>query len=175
MGQASYGMGKFALGAALAAALAAGPAAARTVGNWEVGRTGPGACMMSAIFGSGDDAVTIAFLWQAGERRLEALAAGANLQELHAGEGETAPLELNFDGNVEYRQWVSEQAPFTQLRGGLDAIVGDWGSAHSADLAKALTGSKNLHLKVGHADLGNFDISGSAAAYQELLRCGERA
>lgn len=164
-----------ALAAAAAALLVAAPAAARTVGNWEVGRTGPEACMMSAIFGSGDDAITIAFLWHAGERRLEALAAGENLQDLHEGEGETAPLELNFDGKVEYKQWVSEQAPFTQLRGGLEAIVGDWGSEHSADLAKALTGSKNVNLKVGQTDLGNFDISGADAAYQELLRCGERA
>ena len=167
--------GKFALGAALAAALAASPAAARSVGSWEVVRTGPDACMMSAMFGSGESSITIAFLWHAGEHRLEALAAGRNLQDLREGEGDTAPFELNFDGEVPYKQWVSEQAPFTQLRGGLDGIVGDWGSAHSADLAKALTASHNVRLKIGQTDLGSFDISGADAAYRELLRCGERA
>ncbi|WP_305097872.1 hypothetical protein [Croceibacterium aestuarii] len=163
------------ISALAAAALLAGPGQARTVGAWEVSRTGPDACMMSALFGSDGNVFTLALLWHASERRLEVLAAGNDWQELRRREGKTAALELTFDGRVPYSEWLSEQAAFTDLSGGLDGIVGDWGSEHSGDLAKAVTGSKNVTVKVGATDFGSFDLSGADAAYRELLRCGESA
>ncbi|MXO59756.1 hypothetical protein GRI89_09415 [Altererythrobacter salegens] len=163
------------LAAAAAAALVAGPTQARTVGSWEVGRTAPDACMMSAIFGSGESTVTLALLWHASEGRLEMLAAGRGWKDLRAREGDTASLEFNFDGQVQYSQWLSERATFSSMGVGVDGIVGDWGTEHSGDLAKAVTGSKNVNVKIGNTDLGAFDLSGADAAYRELLRCGESA
>jgi hypothetical protein len=163
-----------ALAAAGAAMLAAAPLQARMVEGWEVARSQQGACMMTAIFDNDSDAgIALSLVWTEADGQLGFLAASKNWGALLEREGDPAALELTFDGDVPYSQWLHEKARFRNL-GTNEAIVGYWGAENSARLAEAVTGSREVVVKIGETDVGAFDISGAEAAYRELLRCGER-
>ena len=160
--------------AAGAAMLAAAPLQARMVEGWEVARSQQGACMMTAIFDNESDAgIALSLVWTKADGQLGFLAASKNWGALMKREGDPAALQLTFDGDVPYSQWLHEKARFRNL-GTNEAIIGYWGAENSARLAEAVTGSREVAVKIGETDLGTFDISGAGAAYRELLRCGER-
>ena len=158
------------LAAAGAAVLAAAPLQARTIGGWEVAPSKQGACMMTATF----EDESISLVWNKAEQQLGFLAASKTWNGLMEREGDPTALQLTFDGEVRYPQWLHEGARFQPLRG-TEAVMGVWGPEHREDLAEAVTGSSSVSLKVGNTELGSFDISGAGPAYRELLRCGDRA
>ena len=163
-----------ALAAGAAALLASAPLQARIVGSWEVARSKQGSCMMIATYGNGTvDGISLGLVWSPAENRLGFLAASKNWNDLLSREGDPTALQLSFDGDVDYSQWLHEAARFENL-GGIETIAGSWGAENSERLAAAVTGSGAVRLQIGETDLGSFDISGSAEAYRELLRCGER-
>ena len=156
--------------AGIAAVLAAVPLQARTVDGWEVAPSKQGACMMTATF----EDESISLVWNKAEQQLGFLAASKRWNGLMKREGDPTALQLTFDGEVPYPQWIHEGARVQPLRG-TEAVMGVWGPEHREDLAEAVTGSSSVSLKVGDTELGTFDISGAGPAYRELLRCGERA
>ena len=161
--------------AAAAAALVYAPLQARNVNGWEVARTKAGACMMTANFEDGSHGgVSLALTWNELEGRLGFLAASKHWNRLMKEMGDPTSLQLTFDGDVPYTQWFHEAARFQNLGRGTEAVAGSWGPENSDRLAEAVTRSRQVSVVVGETDLGSFDISGSAEAYRELLRCGER-
>ncbi|MGV3554415.1 MAG: hypothetical protein ACO1OD_04100 [Croceibacterium sp.] len=164
--------------AAVAALVAGGAAAAadkpHTVDGWQVGRGKQGGCMMTAMFDDrSEEGVSLSLVWDKAAGQLGFLASSRHWNGLRERAGDPTALELNFDGNVPYRQWVHEAASFHDL-GGIEAVMGVWQAENSEDLARAVTGSRAVAVKVGETDLGTFNLSGAGPAYRELLRCGER-
>ena len=51
------------------------------------------------------------------------------------------------------------------------AAIGNWGPEHSDDLAKAVSSSGHVTVRVGGRAVGSYDLAGSAAAYGALMRC----
>jgi hypothetical protein len=164
-----------ALAAAGAALTVAAPLQAKSIEGWEVARGSQGSCMMTATF---DDksitGITIALVWDKAKDQLGFLAASQHWNGLLESEGDPTALQLTFDGQVAYPQWLYEGARFQYLGTGTEAVMGVWGEEHRELLADALTGSSNVSLVIGDTDLGEFDISGADAAYRELMRCGDR-
>ena len=165
-----------ALAAGAAAVLAAAPLqAGTTVAGWEVGRGKQGACMMTALFDdASEEGVSISLVWNKAEQELGFLASSRHWNGLLERAGDPTTLALTFDGDARYRQWLHEGARFHEL-GGIEAVIGTWGPEHREALVEAMTQSSQVTLEVGGSDLGAFDLSGAAAAYRELLRCGNRA
>lgn len=165
---------------AAAAALVAGGAAsaapqAHTIDGWQVGRGKQGGCMMTAMFDDrSEEGIALSLVWDKAKGQLGFLASSRHWNELRERAGDPTALELTFDGEVRYRQWLHESAQFPDL-GGIEAVMGVWGPENREDLAEAVTRSRAVTLRIGGAELGSFDLSGAGPAYRELLRCGERA
>ena len=162
-----------------AAALVAGGAAAadkpHTVDGWQVGRGKQGGCMMTAMFDDrSEEGVALSLVWDKAKGQLGFLASSRHWNALREQAGDPTALELTFDGEVRYRQWLHESAEFHDL-GGIEAVMGVWGPENREDLAEAVTRSRAVALRIGGTELGSFDLSGAEPAYRELLRCGERA
>ena len=162
-----------------AAALVAGGAAAadkpHTVDGWQVGRGKQGGCMMTAMFDDrSEEGVALSLVWDKAKGQLGFLASSRHWNALREQAGDPTALELTFDGEVRYRQWLHESAQFHDL-GGIEAVMGVWGPENREDLAEAVTRSRAVALRIGGTELGSFDLSGAEPAYRELLRCGERA
>jgi len=151
-----------------AAALAlAGPAAARTIGGWSVEPTDK-TCMMSSAFA---DDVTLALVWDPAAGDLGFLAGGA-WETLNGKRGERVALELKFDSNAEYTEWVDEGARVIAAPGGKHAVVGSWGSQYAEAFGSTVSSASRVTVRVGETELGAYDLTGTAAAYRELMRCG---
>jgi len=113
-------------------------------------------------------------VWDKAKGQLGFLASSRHWNALREQAGDPTALELTFDGEVRYRQWLHESAQFHDL-GGIEAVMGVWGPENREDLAEAVTRSRAVALRIGGTELGSFDLSGAEPAYRELLRCGERA
>ena len=162
--------------AAGAAALVVGlPLQARDINSWQIERSNNGACMMTATFDDASEAgVSLSLVWDKPQEQLGFLAASAHWNRLIEREGDPTALQLSFDGEVTYPQWLYEGARFQTLRNGVEAVMGVWGKEHREGLVEAVTRSNRVSVVIGDTDLGAFDISGADAAYRQLLRCGER-
>ena len=155
----------FALAAASLAL--AGPAGARTVDSWEVDSAGK-SCTMVSTFA---DNVTIGLIWspQTGE-----LAFMTTVPRPHEWKAQkTVPLVLSFDGKVPLTQWEDQHAAVV-ASGDSDAVVGNWGREHAADLARTINGSSHVSLRVDDKGIGTYDLTGSPAAYRALIHCGSQ-
>src|SRR5690606_33892689 len=125
-----------ALAAGVAALVAGAPLQARMVDGWEVARSKQGACMMTANYDDdSENGVSLALVWSKADGRLGFLAASKHWNGLKQREGDPAALQLTFDGEVPYKQWLHEGARFQNLKG-IEAIMGYWGSENSASLAE---------------------------------------
>lgn len=148
---------------------AGAPAGARTlspVAGWDLNSTAK-TCSMSSAF---SDNVTIAFVWAPSTSELGFMAAVP--PSYLAGAQQTAALELSFDGGGSYRNWQDDRA--TLIRGGNSVgVMGNWGATHAADLAGAMKAASHVHVRVAGRDLGSYDLAGSPAAYEALMRCGK--
>lgn len=156
-------------GAALAVLVSlASPAAARsvkTVEGWEINST-PKTCTMASTF---SDNVTIALVWAPSTGELGFMAAVPNSYDL--GGRKTAQLSLSFDGEGPYSVWEDQSA--TVLSGKDSAgVIANWGADHADDLAKTVAASSHVRVRVGDRDVGSYELAGSPAAYQALMRCG---
>jgi hypothetical protein len=154
---------------ALLPALAA-PAAAhsiKTIEGWEINATAK-TCSMTTTF---TDNVTISVIWAPTTGELGFMAA-VPPDSYDLGARTTAPLELSFDGDGSYREWQDEKA--TLLRGNDSVgVIGNWGAEHAQQLAGTVTTASHVTVRVGDREVGRYELSGSPAAYQALLRCGK--
>jgi hypothetical protein len=139
----------------------------RTVEGWELNMT-PQTCSMAATFA---DNVTISLIWAPKTRELGFMAALPHSYGL--GKRKTAELDLAFDGDGRYRQWQDLSAT---LIGGRDSdgVIGNWGAAHSDELANAVAAAGHVTVRVGGQEIGRYDLAGSPAAYRALLDCGKQ-
>jgi hypothetical protein len=157
-------------GLALAALLPvlASPASARwinSIDGWDLNST-PKTCAMSTTF---DDDVTIALVWSPSTSELGFMAGAPSTPAL-AGR-KTAPLALSFDGDGPYTQWEDQAAKV--IPGDKNVgVIGNWGAEHSDQLASAVAGASHVDVRIGDRDLGQYQLSGSKAAYQALMKCG---
>lgn len=153
--------------AALAPALAA-PAAARwidTVDGWEVNMTAQ-TCTMTTTF---SDDTTVGLVWAPATSELGFVAATPPTADL-AGR-KTAPLALAFDGKSPVTEWEDQLAEVIPGEASV-GLLGHWGAEHTEQLAGAVQAARHVRVRVGARDLGEYEIGGSAAAYQALLKCG---
>jgi len=149
----------------LAAALAA-PAGARTVDSWEVAQNGQ-VCTMVSTF---EDDVSIGLVWSPKTGELGFMATVPHPNELR---GKAAAIELSFDGEGPYTQWEDERAAVTTGTNG-DAVIANWGATYADALAKTVSTSSHVAVRLGGRAIGTYDLAGSPAAYRELTHCGSQ-
>ena len=161
------GLGRLTLAAvALSFAGPAGAGSFKTIEGWDLSSTLK-TCSMATTF---SDNVTISLIWAPSTGDLGFMAALPHSYGL--GAQRTAELQLSFDGNSRYSAWDDRQATIVD---GKDAtgVIGNWGADHADDLAKAVVAASHVSVRVGDRDVGSYDLAGSPAAYQALLRCGK--
>jgi hypothetical protein len=117
------------------------------------------------------DNVSIALIWTPATGELGFLAGVPKPDALATRT--TAPLQLTFDGDGPYNQWEQASAPVIVGEDNV-AVIGNWGKAHSDDLARSLAAATRVRIRIGDRDVGSYDVSGNQAAYKALLRCGEK-
>jgi hypothetical protein len=151
-----------------AAALAlAVPAAARTVDSWDVVPTGQNCTMISTFEGD----VSIGLLWSPKSGELGFMTTVPHVDR--AGPQPTEHVELTFDGSGPYTQWEDQRAAV--VTGDYsDAVIANWGAAHSDELARAVAAASHVKVRLGGKDMGTYDLAGSPAAYRALTQCGRQ-
>jgi hypothetical protein len=151
-----------------AAALAfAAPAGARTINGWEVSANGQTCTMMSTF----EDDVAVGLIWSPRSGELGFVATVPHPSGL--GGQAAATLALTFDGDTPLTEWEDKRAAVVAGKYG-DAVIGNWGAAHSDALATAVAGANHVVVRVGGRTVGTYDLAGSPAAYYELTHCGSR-
>lgn len=143
------------------------PAGARTVESWEV-VPNQQTCTMLSTF---EDDVSIGLIWSP---RTGELGFVATLPRPSGLDGKpAASLALTFDGDAPLTEWEDQRA--TVVAGSdSDAVIANWGAAHSDALAKAVGGAKHVVVRVGGRTIGTYDLAGSPAAYRALTHCGSQ-
>lgn len=156
----------FTLALAASALALAAPAGAKTIDNWDVA-TNAKSCTMVSTFA---DDVTVGLIWsKTGE-----LGFITTLPRPNGVRGRaTAPVQLTFDGDSPMTQWEDDRAAVVSGPDN-DALIANWGAAHSDELARAVKAASHVKLRVGGKDVGTYDLSGSPAAYRALSHCGEQ-
>ena len=144
----------------------AGPAGARSVGEWEVS-PGPKSCIMLSTF---EDDVSIGLL-SPKTGGLSFIAGGEGLAGL-VRPGQKVGLNLKFAGKVPHDDWTDDAAAVTAMPDGRVVVMADWGTSFAAELADTVTASSTVTVSVGGKAVGTYDLSGSPLAYRQLTRCG---
>jgi len=157
----------FALTLAAAGAALAVPAGARTVESWEVVPSQQNCTMISTF----EDDVSIGLIWSPKTGELGFMAAVPHPSGL-AGRP-AAALELTFDGDTPYTEWEDQRAAVVPGNDS-DAVIANWGAAHSAQLAETVGGADHVVVRIGGRTVGTYDLAGSPAAYRELTHCGSQ-
>jgi hypothetical protein len=152
---------------ATAALALAAPAGARTVNSWEV-LPNQQNCTMVATF---EDDVSIGLIWSPTSGELGFMAAVPRPSGL--SEQPAASLMLTFDGNAPLTEWEDQRAAVVPGADS-DAVIANWGAAHSAELAKTVGGARHVVVRIGDRTIGTYDLAGSPAAYRELTHCGSQ-
>jgi hypothetical protein len=152
-------------GAAAALAASAGARDFASVEGWDISTAGR-TCTMASTFA---DDVTIGLVWSPETRELGFMAAGPGWDELRGKK--TVALDLAFDGDTPLAQWEDQRAA---VLGGSEKIaaIGNWGAEHADELARAVSSSSRVTVRVGGRAVGSYDLAGSPAAYRTLMRCG---
>lgn len=151
--------------AALTLALAA-PAGARqaTVEGWDLSSTAK-TCTMATTF---SDDVTIELIWSPATSELGLMAMLPSASGAKAG-----GIEFAFDGDSPHTQWEDDRPAAVSGDESL-GLIATWGAAYSAELAKTVAAASHVRVSVGGKLVGTYDLSGGAAAYRALLRCGRQ-
>jgi hypothetical protein len=144
----------------------AGPAAARTIDNWEV-QSSAKSCMMLSTFA---DDVTIGLISPEGGN-LSFMVGGEGIAREVPG-GQKVTLDLKFAGTAPHNDWTDEAARVLPRDNGRVAVIADWGPSLAAELGDTVTASSTVTVTVGGQTIGTYDLAGSPAAYRALMKCG---
>jgi hypothetical protein len=118
-----------------------------------------------------EDDVSIGLIWSPSTAELgfvTALPRPSGLREKSA-----TTITLTFDGDAPFTEWQDLRAVVTPGADS-DAVVANWGAAHSKELAQSVGSASHVVVRVGDRTVGRYDLSGSRAAYRELTHCGTR-
>ena len=153
-----------------AAALAlAAPAGARTVGNWEVAPDDGTACSMSTMF---EDNLSLALIWSPKTGVLSLMAASNQWSGMRDRADKPVNVEFKFSGGVKYDEWQDKGARVVTGSGQRTGVVANWGADLSDELGATVSGANGVTISIDGKGAGQYDLSGTGAAYQELMRCG---
>jgi len=156
----------YTLAAAAGVLALAAPAAARTIGEWDV-KPSAKSCTMLSTF---EDDVSIGLV-SGKDGRLSFMTGGEGLAPFVRG-GQKVSLDLKFAGKVPHDDWADEAAAVVALGDGQVMVIADWGPSLGHELADTVTASSTVTVRIGGQLVGTYDLSGSPSAYRELSRCG---
>ena len=157
-------------GLILAAGVPATASADDPADGWDVQNVGQ-ACRMVSTF---EDNVTIGLIWTPETKDLEFLAFGDDWKKVAGQAGSSVPINLKFDGKVPHDDWTADHASVIPIGSSKVAVVADFGPTLATELANTVSSSQSVAVTVGGKRIGSYDLGGSPAAYQLLMRCGEQ-